>query len=350
MTKILVTGGAGFIGSHTCALLMGEGYTPVIVDNFCNAEEWIVERISAIAGKSPILYRGDSRDRQFLDSVFSQEKDISGVIHFAALKAVGESVREPELYYANNLVGLLTVLDAMKAHGVKNIVFSSSATVYGIPESSPIPEHAPLQDPESPYGATKVMAERILRDVVRSGRDIAAVSLRYFNPIGAHPSGLLGELPLGVPNNIVPYMTQVAAGKREKLTIFGGDYDTPDGTCVRDYIHVVDLADAHVGMLKHLSLQNRPYYDTFNVGTGQGTSVMELVTIFRRVLGRDFPYEIGPRRAGDIAAYYADNTKISSVVGWKGKYTVEDALRHAWKWQESLAETSSAVGSSSITP
>lgn len=334
MKKVLVTGGAGFIGSHTCVELINEGYIPVIVDNFANSERWVIDRIEQITGVRPILYEGDCRNEEFLANVFSREGEIYGVIHFAALKAVGESVLHPLEYYDNNIRSLTVLLSAMKKAGIKHLVFSSSATVYGVPKINPIPEESEIKEASSPYGATKIIAERMLRDLAKSGADMATVALRYFNPIGAHPSGLLGEIPLGTPNNLVPYITQVAAGKMEKLTVFGNDYQTQDGTCIRDFIHVMDLARAHIATLEYIESQQRPYFDAFNVGTGCGTSVKELIQIFNGIIGFELPHEYGGRREGDIAECYATNSKITKAMKWKAEFTVEDALRDAWKWQQ----------------
>ena len=336
MHKILITGGAGYIGSHTAIELLGAGYTPVIVDNFVNSSLKSVERIKDITGKDVALYEGDVADKSFLSDVFTKEGNISGVIHFAAYKAVGESMKEPLKYYHNNLGGLISVLANMQQHGVVPIVFSSSATVYGDPEQNPIQETAQIKNASSPYGATKIVSEMIINDTTRSGIKISAISLRYFNPIGAHESGKIGELPLGVPNNLVPYLTQVAIGEREKLTIYGNDYDTPDGTAVRDYLHVVDLAQAHIAALMHLAKQQTPFYDVFNVGTGKGSSVMELVSTFEKVTGVKLKYEIGPRREGDIPVCFADPSKIERILGWKAQHSIEDALRDSWRWQQNV--------------
>lgn len=338
MKKVLVTGGAGFIGSHTCIELINEGYTPVIVDNFINSERWVIDRIEQITNVRPVCYEGDCRNENFLLDVFQKEGDVYGVIHFAALKAVGESVREPLEYYDNNICSLTTLLRVMKKHNVRHLVFSSSATVYGVPKTNPIDEESEIKEASSPYGATKIIAERILRDLAKSGAGVATVALRYFNPIGAHPSGLLGEIPLGTPNNLVPYITQVAAGKREKLTVFGSDYETADGTCIRDFIHVMDLARAHIATLEFIESQEYPYFDAFNVGTGCGTSVKELIDIFNKVSGIDLPHEYGARREGDIPVCYATNSKITKAMNWKAEFTVEDALRDAWKWQQQLGK------------
>ncbi len=333
--KVLVTGGAGFIGSHTAVELIKAGHVPIIVDNFTNSEPWIVDRIGEISGTTPALYRGDCCDKQFLKHVFEHEHNIEGVIHFAAHKAVGESVTDPLKYYRNNLLSLVTLLEVMEEHGVQRLVFSSSATVYGEAQENPIPETTPRNEAESPYGNTKLISEDIIRDTSRAG-SLRAISLRYFNPIGAHPSGRLGELPRGVPACLVPYLTQTAAGIRERLTIFGDDYDTPDGTCIRDYLHVMDLARAHIASLEYLK-NGTIKYDVFNVGTGRGTSVRELVTTFERVNGVTVPRTVGPRRPGDVVTCCAAVDKIEREMGWTATLTIEDALRDAWRWQQALA-------------
>ena len=336
MKKILITGGAGFIGSHTAVALTRAGYQPVIVDDLSNSKAFIIDRITEIAGKKPAFHKGDCKDRSFLTEVFKKEGAIDGVIHFAAYKAVGESTERPLEYYANNLGSLVALLDVMREHGTTKLVFSSSATVYGEPERNPITEEFPIKQATSPYGTTKIVCEQIIRDTVRSSSPLSAVALRYFNPIGAHPSGLIGELPLGTPNNLVPYLTQVASGKREKLTVHGNDYDTPDGTCVRDFIHVEDLARAHVDTLKYLEVVQAPFFDTFNVGTGRGFSVLELIQSFEKATGVALKYEFGPRRSGDVVACYAKAEKIKQHLGWEAKLTLEESLRDAWHWQQQL--------------
>ncbi len=334
--KILVTGGAGFIGSHTVVELSNAGHTPIIIDNFSNSKPWIIERIKKITGKDTTVYEGNCNDKKFLEEVFKKESNIEGVIHFAAFKAVGESIIKPLDYYNNNLFSLIAILEAMQKFKVKNLVFSSSATVYGEPDKCPIPETAPKKTSPSPYGKTKSMAEDIISDTANGNKNISAISLRYFNPIGAHPSGLIGELPIGTPNNLVPFVTQSAAGIREKLTVFGNDYSTTDGYGVRDFIHVVDLALAHIKTLEYLHKQQCPFYDVFNVGTGTGNSVLEIIKTFEKVNGIKVPYEIGPRRAGDIAICYANANKIKKEMGWKAKKSLEDSLRDAWKWQKQI--------------
>lgn len=334
--KILVTGGAGFIGSHTCVELINADYEPIVVDNFSNSREFILGRIEKITDQKITFYRGDCADYDFLQTVFEKEKDIAGVIHFAAYKAVGESINQPLKYYRNNLNSLLTVIEAMQKFGTEKLVFSSSATVYGDPDSNPIFETAPRKKANCPYGNTKTICEDIIADTVNGQKNISAVALRYFNPIGAHPSGLIGELPLGAPNNLVPYVTQTAAGIREKLTVFSNDYPTPDGSGVRDFIHVIDLAQAHIKTLKFLETAEAPFYDVFNVGTGSGNSVLEIIKTFEKVNGVKVPYAIGPRREGDIAACFADASKIKKAMGWQAQKTLEDSLRDAWNWQQGL--------------
>ncbi len=336
--KILVTGGAGYIGSHTVVELFAAGHTPVIVDDLSNSHEWIIDRIAEISGKKPLFYKGDCTDMKFLSDVFVKESSIDGAIHFAAFKAVGESIEKPLEYYRNNINSLLTLLDVAVENNMHNIVFSSSATVYGEPESNPITEDAPRQEATCPYGNTKSIAEDILRDTTVAYPQIHAIALRYFNPIGAHPSGRIGELPNGVPNNLVPYVTQAAAGKRDELTVFGDDYATPDGTCMRDFIHVVDLAQAHIRTLEYLQEQskNAKHYDYINIGTGTGTSVLDLLTTFKKVNKIAVPYKIGPRRAGDIKKCWANATKAKKLLNWQAKLTVADALKDAWRWEQSL--------------
>ncbi len=336
MKKILVTGGAGFIGSHTVVELFAAGYEPIIVDDFSNSEKWIIDRIEKISGQRPTVYEGSCLDVDFLDKVFIKEKDISGVIHFASFKAVGESMTKPLAYYKNNINTTINVLECMKKHGTENFVFSSSATVYGNPDQNPISEQVLRKPATNPYGNTKSINEDILRDCVKAGENFSIISLRYFNPIGAHESGLIGELPRGIPNNLVPFITQTAAEKRDKLTVFGNDYKTPDGTGIRDYIHVVDLANAHIATLDYLFKQDSPFYDVFNVGTGSGTSVKELIDTFEIVNDVKVNYEIGARREGDIDESFADATKINQVIGWNAEKSIEDALRDAWRWEKSL--------------
>lgn len=329
--KILVTGGAGFIGSHTIVELVEAGHEPIAYDNLCNASPVVFERIKAITGQDVPFIEGDIRDYDKLSQVFADHA-IDCVIHFAGLKAVGESVEKPIEYYDNNVGGTVTLLAAMRDAGVKNIIFSSSATVYGTPQALPLTEDMPKGQATNPYGRTKSMIEDILQDVAAATPGMNAVLLRYFNPIGAHPSGTMGEDPSGIPNNLMPYITQVAVGKIAELGVFGNDYDTPDGSGVRDYIHVMDLASGHVAALKALTPQGGVH--VYNLGTGQGTSVLELVDAFERACGVEIPYAIKPRRAGDIAACYADCSKAQDELGWKARYGVEQMCADSWRWQQ----------------
>lgn len=334
--KILVTGGAGFIGSHTVVALVEAGFEPVIIDDFSNSQKRALDGLEKILGKPVKCYEKNCNNFETLQNVFQKEQ-IKGVIHFAAFKAVGESVQNPLKYYENNIGSLITLLKAMTTEGVQNIIFSSSATVYGLSKELPATEQTPTQRAMSPYGMTKQMGEDILNDVVASGAPIRGISLRYFNPIGAHPSALIGELPLGIPNNLVPFITQTGAGIREKLTVYGDDYDTPDGTCLRDYIHVSDLADAHVAAIKRLiGLEKDNYYDVFNVGTGTPNSVLEVIKTFEEVSEKPLNYQIGARRVGDVPALYADATKIKTELGWTAKCSMQQALEDAWRWQKTL--------------
>ncbi|WKZ65710.1 MAG: UDP-glucose 4-epimerase GalE [Flavobacteriales bacterium] len=337
MKKVIVTGGAGFIGSHTVVELAAAGFEPVLVDDLRNSEERVLDGIVAIAGHRPALHRVDCTDERAMRAVLAQEGRVHGVIHFAADKAVGESVQDPVKYYLNNIGSLAVLLRVMRDHGVDRLVFSSSCTVYGQPEELPVSERAPDRNAASPYGFTKVACEQLVRDQSAAVAGLKAVMLRYFNPIGAHPSGLIGELPRGVPSNLVPYITQTAAGLRERLRINGDDYATADGTCVRDYIHVVDLAQAHVAALSWMEPRPAPVCEVFNLGTGTGHTVMEVVTTFIRETGVQLPYEIGPRRPGDVEAVYADTTRSREVLGWQTRRTLADALRDAWRWQQALA-------------
>ncbi len=334
MKKILVTGGAGFIGSHTVVELVNAGFSPVIIDNFSNTDERILRGLNVLTGGTVTLYREDCCDRAMLQTIFQREKP-DGVIHFAAFKAVGESVADPLKYYHNNLESLVSLLAVMREFDVTNLVFSSSCTVYGTPDHNPVSELTPIQTAGSPYGRTKQMCEDIIRDQASSGAPLKAALLRYFNPVGAHPSALIGELPFGVPNNLVPYITQTAAGIRDALTVFGGDYSTPDGTCVRDFIHVVDLALAHVHALSWLTKQEDPV-EVFNLGQGRGNSVLEVIHTFSEVAGQSVNWKMGPRRSGDVPQIWADVSKADQILGWRTKLTLADALRDAWKWQQTL--------------
>ncbi|MCB9232574.1 MAG: UDP-glucose 4-epimerase GalE [Bacteroidia bacterium] len=336
--EILVTGGAGFIGSHTVVELFLAGYEPVILDNFVNSRRDIPQRIGKILGREVRVIEGDCTDERAMRDLFAREKSLAGVIHFAAYKSVSESVREPLKYHRNNIGSLLVLLKLMEEFGVKNLVFSSSCTVYGAPEVLPVTENSPVRTAESTYGYTKQVCEQIIQDQAAAEKGLKAILLRYFNPIGAHPSGLIGELPLGKPENLVPYITQTAAGLRDQLTIFGDDYPTPDGTAIRDYIHVVDLARAHVAALRRLESGRGENCEIFNAGTGRGASVKELVEAFERVTGVKCPHIQGARRPGDIASIWADATQVEQVLGWKAQLTMEDALRDAWNWQVMLGK------------
>ena len=328
--KVLLTGGAGYIGSHTCVELLKAGYDAVIADNFDNSCEKVIDRIEKITGKRPKLYCLDVADREAVDEMFTRES-FDAVIHFAGLKAVGESVRIPVRYYRNNLDTTLTLLEVMKDRGVHNFVFSSSATVYGVPETVPLVEGMPTSC-TNPYGWTKYMNEQILTDACAADKELSVALLRYFNPIGAHPSGLIGENPNGIPNNLMPYITQVAVGKLSRLGVFGNDYPTPDGTGVRDYIHVVDLARGHLKALEYVAEHRGS--EIFNLGTGNGYSVLDIVNTFSRVNGVEIPYDIKDRRPGDIAECYADPTKANEVLGWKAELGLEEMCRDSWNWQK----------------
>lgn len=335
MKKILITGGAGYIGSHTAVELWNAGMEPIIVDDLSNTSENVLQRLLEITGKQFTFYKGDCNDKPLMQQICT-EHQIAGVIHFAAFKAVGESTQVPLNYYKNNVGSLLVLLDVMREKGIHDLVFSSSCTVYGQPDVLPVTEATPRKDAESPYGNTKKICEDILVDYVKSKPGIRVIALRYFNPVGAHPTSKIGELPIGTPQNLVPYITQTAAGIREKLTVFGNDYDTPDGSCVRDYIHVVDVADAHVKALSHLSSQESDFYDVFNVGTSNGNTVLEVIQAFEKVSGEKLNYVIGPRRPGDVEKTWADTAKINQVLGWYPKYSLEDSMRDSWNWQKSL--------------
>ena len=337
--RILVTGGTGYIGSHTVVALHEAGYEPVLVDNFSNSNADVIKGIKKLIGYAPILHPIDCTNRQAMQQVFEREKGLQGVIHFAAFKAVGESVAKPLKYYHNNLDSLLVLLDFMKEYKVPNLVFSSSCTVYGQPESLPVTEDSPVVPANSPYGRTKQICEDILKDAVASDAPYRVVSLRYFNPVGAHESGVIGELPLGVPNNLIPFVTQTAAGIREQLTVFGEDYDTADGTCVRDYIHVMDLAEAHIRAFEYLDKQkDKSFYDTVNVGTGQGNTVLEVVKTFEDVSGQSLNYKLGDRRPGDVEQVWADATKAEKTLNWKSKRDLRKSLEDAWRWQQMISK------------
>lgn len=333
-TKILVTGGTGYIGSHTVVELQQAGFDVVIIDNLSNSNREVLDGIEKITGIRPEFVEGDCTDIDTLKSLFESHPGIKGIINFAASKAVGESVEKPLLYYRNNLMTLVNLLDLMPKYGVEGIVFSSSCTVYGEPDVNPIDESAPIKPATSPYGNTKQICEEIITDYIASGAPIKSIILRYFNPVGAHPTGFIGELPNGVPNNLVPFLTQTAAGIREKLTVFGTDYDTPDGSCIRDFIDVVDLAKAHVVAMKRmLDKKDTDKIEIFNLGTGRGLSVLELIESFERATGVKVPYVIGQRRAGDIEKIWAEPVKANSVLGWKAETQIDDTMRNAWQWQ-----------------
>lgn len=332
--KVIVTGGAGYIGSHTVVSLLEAGFEPIIIDNYANSSARVIDALEEITGKGVVVYELDVTNSTALEAVWKKEQP-SYVIHFAAYKAVGESVEKPTEYYRNNLDGLLSVVECMKKYGTKNLVFSSSCTVYGEPDECPVTETSPQKPATSPYGATKQMCERILEDMARANADMRIIALRYFNPVGAHPSAKIGELPNGTPNNLVPFLTQAVAGLRGELTVFGNDYDTPDGTCVRDFIHVMDLADAHVASLRYLTKTHRSF-SALNIGTGKGNSVMELIEAFQKVTGEKVPYKIGSRRAGDVVRVWADASHSTKELGWHPKRTLEDSMRDSWAWQQAL--------------
>ncbi|MCQ2368962.1 MAG: UDP-glucose 4-epimerase GalE [Paludibacteraceae bacterium] len=335
--KILVTGGTGYIGSHTVVELIEAGNEPIIVDNLSNSNINVLDGIKGITGKTVPFYQVDVTDIDALKKVFSENKGINGIIHFAASKAVGESVKEPLKYYGNNLVGLMNILKCMKEFGIGSLVFSSSCTVYGQPDVLPVTENAPIKPALSPYGNTKQICEEIIRDTAASDSNIHAILLRYFNPIGAHPTALIGELPLGVPQNLIPYVTQTAAGIRECLTIFGDDYDTPDGSCIRDYINVTDLAKAHVVAVSRMENgKQKQSVEVFNIGTGKGTSVFEIVNSFEKVTGVKLNYKVGPRREGDIEKVWADASFANNELGWKAEKSLDETIASAWNWQKSL--------------
>jgi len=331
MPIALLTGAAGYIGSHTCVELMATGWTPIIVDNLCNSSPVVLDRIERITGRRPEFHEADVRDRDALDRIF-QAHPIDAVVHFAGLKAVGESMADPLRYYENNVVGTIVLLEAMNRHGVHRIVFSSSATVYGTAETMPLTEESPL-GPVNPYGQSKLIVEHVLRDVAAADSAWKVMLLRYFNPVGAHGSGLIGEDPVGVPNNLMPFVAQVAVGRRPSLRVFGNDYPTPDGTGVRDYIHVVDLALGHVAALEKLTGDVAPRESIINLGTGRGHSVLEVVRSFEAASGRVVPYEIVDRRPGDVATCYADASRARALLGWEARRSLEVMCADAWRWQ-----------------
>ncbi len=337
MPTILVTGGLGFIGSHTVVELQQAGYEVIIIDNLSNSSIEVLDRISKITGKKPIFEQIDLREKSKVENFFQRYTSIEGVIHFAASKAVGESVEKPLLYYENNIASLIYILQELQKKEKASFIFSSSCTVYGQADELPISENAPFKQAESPYGNTKQINEEIIRDICHISANIKAISLRYFNPIGAHSSALIGELPNGVPQNLVPYITQTAIGLRESLSVYGNDYPTPDGTCIRDYIHVVDLAKAHIAALERLLKENnKSNYEVFNIGTGKGSSVLEVIKAFEKVTGQALPYKIVGRRAGDVVSAYANTYKANKELLWKAELTLEDALLSAWNWEKKL--------------
>lgn len=327
---VLITGGMGYIGSHTCVQMIAAGMTPIMVDNLCNAKAEVLNRIEALTGVRPVFYQGDIRDEAFLDSVFAKH-DVQAVIHFAGLKAVGESVSKPIEYYDNNVNGTLVLVRSMRKAGVKSLVFSSSATVYGDPQTVPITETSPTGATTNPYGRSKYMVEQCLADLVVAEPEWSITLLRYFNPVGAHPSGTMGEDPQGIPNNLMPFIAQVAVGRREKLAVFGNDYATPDGTGVRDYIHVMDLADGHIAALQAVGTQAGLHI--YNLGTGKGSSVLDMVNAFSQACGKAVPYEICPRRPGDIAECWASTEKAQRELGWQAKLSLADMTADTWRWQ-----------------
>jgi len=336
MNNILLTGGAGFIGSHIAVALREAGYNPIILDNLSNSLSLSIKGISKITGKDEVLHRIDCRSEDEILKLISDQGGISGIVHLAAFKAVGESVENPSKYYNNNLGAMISILNVAKKLKVDHFVFSSSCTVYGSPKDAEVTECTPMGGAYSPYGYTKQVGERMIEDLVKANIDTKFVSLRYFNPIGAHPSGCIGELPIGRPNNLVPFICQTAAGLRNELTVYGEDYNTHDGTCVRDYIHVSDIADAHVNAIDYMANPNSPQLEVFNVGTGKGNSVKELIDTFKEVNDIDFKVVKGRRRLGDVDAIYANAQKAKTVLNWHPRYTLADALKHAWNWQKTL--------------
>ena len=337
--KVLVTGGLGFIGSHTVVELQNKGFEVVIIDDCSNSDESVLEGIEAITGKKPLYEKLDLKEKQKVEDFFQKYQDVTGVIHFAASKAVGESVEKPLLYYENNIGTLVYILKELCKKNKASFIFSSSCTVYGQADKMPITEDAPVKVAESPYGNTKQMGEEIIADTCKVTPGLNAIALRYFNPMGAHPSAKIGELPKGVPQNLVPFITQTGIGLRKELSVFGDDYPTPDGTCIRDYIYVVDLAKAHVVALERLlNGDNASNYEVFNVGTGKGSSVLEAIKSFEKVSGKKLNYKIVDRRPGDITTAYADTTKANKVLGWKAEYTLEEAMNYAWIWEQKIRE------------
>ena len=337
--KVLVTGGLGFIGSHTVVELQNKGFEVVIIDDCSNSDESVLDGIEAITGKKPAFEKLDLKEKHKVEDFFQRYQDVTGVIHFAASKAVGESVEKPLLYYENNIGTLVYILKELCKKNKASFIFSSSCTVYGQADKMPITEDAPVKVAESPYGNTKQMGEEIIADTCKVIPNLNAIALRYFNPMGAHPSGEIGELPKGVPQNLVPFITQTGIGLREELSVFGDDYPTPDGTCIRDYIYVVDLAKAHVVALERLlNGKNESNYEVFNVGTGKGSSVLEAIKSFEKVSGRKLNYKIIGRRPGDVTTAYADTTKANKVLGWKAEYSLDEAMNYAWIWEQKIRD------------
>ncbi|MDF4221227.1 UDP-glucose 4-epimerase GalE [Maribacter huludaoensis] len=337
--KVLVTGGLGFIGSHTVVELQNKGFEVVIIDDCSNSDESVLDGIEAITGKKPAFEKLDLKEKHKVEDFFQRYQDVTGVIHFAASKAVGESVEKPLLYYENNIGTLVYILKELCKKNKASFIFSSSCTVYGQADKMPITEDAPVKAAESPYGNTKQMGEEIIADTCKVIPNLNAIALRYFNPMGAHPSGEIGELPKGVPQNLVPFITQTGIGLREELSVFGDDYPTPDGTCIRDYIYVVDLAKAHVVALERLlNGKNESNYEVFNVGTGKGSSVLEAIKSFEKVSGRKLNYKVVGRRPGDVTTAYADTTKANKVLGWKAEYSLDEAMNYAWIWEQKIRD------------
>ena len=337
MRKILVTGGLGYIGSHVVVELQNKGFEVVIADDLSNSSLDTLDRIKDITGISPVFNKIDLKEKQSVVELFVKHRDIHGVIHFAASKAIGESVNDPLKYYENNIHSLVYLLQEISKLPTQKLIFSSSCTVYGQADELPITEQAPLKEPESPYGNTKKVGERIIKDTCSANKSLNTIALRYFNPIGAHKSSNIGEWPIGTPQNLVPFVTQTGIGLRDRLAIFGNDYPTPDGTCIRDYIHVVDLAKAHVIAMKRLLEENNmENYEVYNIGTGKGSSVLDVVNFFEEVSGIELNYWFAPRRTGDIISAYADTTKANSILGWKSELTLKDALKSAWEWEKKI--------------
>lgn len=339
LQKVLVTGGAGYIGSHTVVELIQENYDPVIIDNLSNSSIEAIDGIEVITGTRPQFEQFDMQDKSSLENFFERNMDIAAVIHFAAYKAVGESVNKPEMYYRNNLISLLNLLDCMHRFRIPNLVFSSSCTVYGQPDQLPVREDSPIKKANSPYGNTKQICEEIIQYSIAAHEGISGIALRYFNPVGAHPSALIGELPRGIPNNLLPFITQTGLGLRKSLKVFGGDYNTPDGSCIRDYLHVVDLAKAHVVAIRRLlEKKNKSPFEVFNLGTGNGVSVLEMVRMFEKITGKPLPHEVVARRNGDVEKIWADPSFANHELGWKAEIQLEEMVASAWKWEQYYAQ------------